>query len=195
MDYGVFGEVIKDTNPGFQPFGYAGGIYDQDTKLVKFGARDYNSVLGRWIQKDPIRFDGGDENLYRYVNNDPVNAIDPSGLTLLDISNVASFVTSKIGYTPGYVVKDLSPGTSGFYNPINATMVFDDQYAKDLNYNGRKRLLRTFYHEYLHYKYGVAYSIGNHSTIARMAQDFADDYITEFENLYGSTIRGDSCSL
>jgi hypothetical protein len=34
----------------------------------------------RWVQKDPIRFDGEQTNLYVYVNDDPVNGIDPSGL-------------------------------------------------------------------------------------------------------------------
>jgi YD repeat-containing protein len=33
MDYDEFGNVTNDTNPGFQPFGFAGGIYDKDTGL------------------------------------------------------------------------------------------------------------------------------------------------------------------
>ncbi|MBI3478006.1 MAG: RHS repeat-associated core domain-containing protein [Acidobacteria bacterium] len=80
MDYDEFGNVLNDTNPGFQPFGFAGGLYDPDTKLVRFGARDYDPVLGRWTAKDPILFAGGDTNLYGYVLNDPVNLFDPSGL-------------------------------------------------------------------------------------------------------------------
>lgn len=80
IDYDEFGNVVNDTNGGFQPFGYAGGLYDQDTKLVRFGARDYDASSGRWTAKDPIRFDGGDTNLYGYVLNDPVNLIDPTGL-------------------------------------------------------------------------------------------------------------------
>jgi YD repeat-containing protein len=40
IDYDEFGRVTQDTNPGFQPFGYAGGLYDPDTQLVHFGARD-----------------------------------------------------------------------------------------------------------------------------------------------------------
>jgi RHS repeat-associated protein len=80
IDYDEFGNVTNDTNPGFQPFGFAGGLYDQDTKLVRFGARDYDPSTGRWTAKDPIGFAGGDTNLYGYVLNDPVNSLDSSGL-------------------------------------------------------------------------------------------------------------------
>ena len=80
IDYDEFGNVISDTNPGFQPFGFAGGLYDQDTQLLRFGARDFDPATGRWTAKDPVRFVGGDSNLYGYVLNDPVNMIDPQGL-------------------------------------------------------------------------------------------------------------------
>jgi len=80
MDYDVWGNVTQDTNPGFQPFGFAGGLYDLHTGLVRFGARDYDPETGRWTNKDPIRFNGGDANLYGYVLNDPINWIDSDGL-------------------------------------------------------------------------------------------------------------------
>jgi len=79
MDYDVWGNVIADTNPGFQPFGFAGGLYDVSTGLPRFGARDYDAETGRWTVKDPIRFSGGDTNLYGYTLQDPVNLIDPDG--------------------------------------------------------------------------------------------------------------------
>jgi RHS repeat-associated protein len=78
--YDEFGNVMSDTSPGFQPFGFAGGLYDRDTRLVRFGARDYDPQTGRWLAKDPIRFDGKDSNLFGYSCSDPVNLIDPSGL-------------------------------------------------------------------------------------------------------------------
>ncbi|MEE9327828.1 MAG: RHS repeat-associated core domain-containing protein [Cocleimonas sp.] len=80
MDYDVWGKVISDTNPGFQPFGFAGGVYDLHTELVRFGARDYDAETGRWTVKDPIGFSGGDSNLFGYVTGDPVNFVDPEGL-------------------------------------------------------------------------------------------------------------------
>jgi len=80
MDYDAFGNVIEDSNPGFQPFGFAGGIYDLDTQLTRFGARDYDAEIGRWTAKDPILFAGGDTNLYGYVLADPINSLDALGL-------------------------------------------------------------------------------------------------------------------
>jgi len=79
MEYDAFGNVTQDSNPGFQPFGFAGGLYDSETKLVRFGARDYDAEIGRWTAKDPILFAGGDSNLYGYVLNNTVNLIDANG--------------------------------------------------------------------------------------------------------------------
>ncbi len=98
MDYDAWGNVILDSNPGFQPFGFAGGLYDQDTGLVRFGARDYDPEVGRWTVKDPILFAGGDSNLYGYVLDDPVNLIDPNGMFIWDVIDVLSFAWSLSEY-------------------------------------------------------------------------------------------------
>jgi RHS repeat-associated protein len=84
VTWGPFGEPIVGgglsvSTLGWIPFGFAGGLYDPDTGYTHFGAREYDSVTGRWLSKDPIRFDGGQANLYAYVGGDPVNWIDPSG--------------------------------------------------------------------------------------------------------------------
>jgi RHS repeat-associated protein len=85
MDHDEFGRVALDTNPGFQPFGFAGGLYDAQTGLMHFGAREYDPETGRWTTKDPIGFAGGDGNLYAYVGNEPVNNVDPAGLCLTTV--------------------------------------------------------------------------------------------------------------
>jgi RHS repeat-associated protein len=101
MDYDEFGNVIADTNPEFQPFGFAGGLYDTDTKLVRFGARDYDAEIGRWTSKDPILFGGGDTNLFGYVFNDPINFLDPIGLLMVEGSGP--------GAIRAYIVPDKKP--------------------------------------------------------------------------------------
>jgi uncharacterized protein RhaS with RHS repeats len=50
---------------------------------VHFGAREYDPQTGRWTSRDPIRFAGGDTNLYAYVASDPVNHVDVAGLSSL----------------------------------------------------------------------------------------------------------------
>ncbi|HVC32527.1 MAG TPA: RHS repeat-associated core domain-containing protein, partial [Chloroflexota bacterium] len=97
ISYDEYGNVLSDSNPGFQPFGFAGGLYDPDTGLVRFGARDYDPQTGRWLAKDPAGFQGQDTNLYSYVHDDPVNIADPSGQ----------------GPQPG------PAGNSNFYQPDN----------------------------------------------------------------------------
>jgi RHS repeat-associated protein len=81
MAYDESGRVLEDTNPGFQPFGFAGGIYDVHCGLVRFGARDYDPTSGRWTAKDAIRFAGGAYNLYSYAANSPQQWTDPTGLS------------------------------------------------------------------------------------------------------------------
>jgi RHS repeat-associated protein len=79
LDVQAFGEIIQDSAPGWQPFGFAGGLYDPDTGLLRFGARDYDPQPGRWTAKDPIGFGGG-VSFYQYVDADPVNSVDSTGL-------------------------------------------------------------------------------------------------------------------
>ena len=79
ISYDAWGNITSDSNPGFQPFGFAGGLYDADTSLGHFGARDYDPQTGRWISKDSELFNGGDSNLYGYSIDDPVNIVDQDG--------------------------------------------------------------------------------------------------------------------
>jgi hypothetical protein len=52
------------------------------TTFYNFRNREYSPELGRWLQRDPLDFEGADSNLYRYVGNNPCNRTDPSGLKL-----------------------------------------------------------------------------------------------------------------
>ncbi len=59
---------------------WTGREFDVETQLQFNRARYYDSTTGRWISQDPLGFDAGDSNLYRYVNNRPTGVTDPSGL-------------------------------------------------------------------------------------------------------------------
>ena len=112
ITYSEWGQILADTNPGFQPFGFTGGLYDADAGLVHLGARDYDAEVGRFISKDPILFAGGDTNLYGYTFNDPVNFIDPSGH--FGIAGAAvGFLSGGLG---GYI-------TGGFWGGVGGAVV------------------------------------------------------------------------
>jgi RHS repeat-associated protein len=80
-EYDTFGNLISDSAPSFDlPIGYAGGLEDRVTGLVRFGFRDLDTASGRWTARDPALYDGGQANLYTYVGGDPVSLRDPLGL-------------------------------------------------------------------------------------------------------------------
>src|SRR5690606_21963596 len=87
-----------DTSAWPIPQGFAGGLFDTDTGLVRFGARDYGPRTGRWTAKDPILFEGGQGNLFVYVHNDPVKFADVDGLSPIAAGAVAGVAINTIGY-------------------------------------------------------------------------------------------------
>jgi RHS repeat-associated protein len=109
LGYDEFGNVVRDTDPGFQPFGFAGGLYDTDTKLIHFGARDYAPEVGRWTAKDPIAFGGGDSNLYAYVLGDPIDLADPTGL----LPGFGGLIKEAASAVPSRWVKPISSASAG----------------------------------------------------------------------------------
>jgi RHS repeat-associated protein len=112
LDYDEFGKVTLDTNPGFQPFGFAGGLYDTHTGLVRFGARDYDSATGRFTVKDFLRFAGRSSNLYEYAFSDPINHFDPDGLCPIGIKLTKGKYKKGFGFGIGIRVGPLHGGIS-----------------------------------------------------------------------------------
>jgi RHS repeat-associated protein len=90
LDYDVWGNVLADSSPGFQPFAFAGGLYDSESKLTHFGWRDYDASTGTWTSREPLRHDpvwvrrevvlGVSMPSYSYSRSNPVARIDPTGL-------------------------------------------------------------------------------------------------------------------
>jgi RHS repeat-associated protein len=79
--YEAFGEEVVTTGATPNPQRFVGrqGYYqDEESGLYSVGQRMFRPSTGRWLSNDPVRDD--EENLYRYVGNNPRNETDPSGL-------------------------------------------------------------------------------------------------------------------
>ena len=79
--YDSFGNVTDESGPAVDfIFGYTGKAWDADAELYDYYHRMYDPVVGRFASADPLGLASGDANLYRYVGNNPLNYIDPTGL-------------------------------------------------------------------------------------------------------------------
>jgi RHS repeat-associated protein len=115
-DYDAFGNwEATSYETVANPFGFTARERDAESGLMFYRARYYDPQIGRFISEDPIGFEAGDLNLYRYVFNNPILLIDPTGnffnpafhytkrLFVRDV-NIAAAVIFVAGFTIGYVV-------------------------------------------------------------------------------------------
>ena len=89
--YDAFGVQTDGSFERVNEIGYTGQRYDPTTNMYNYGFRDYTPSIARFTTVDPIR-DGN--NWYAYVNNDPVNFVDPLGLEEVFFSNSSTFVST-----------------------------------------------------------------------------------------------------
>ncbi len=81
ISYDAFGNVLSETDAAVEHlFGFADRPLDQETGLYFNRARYFDPAVGRFLSEDPLGFQAGDTNLYRYAGNSPTNLTDPSGL-------------------------------------------------------------------------------------------------------------------
>ncbi|MCP4679918.1 MAG: RHS repeat-associated core domain-containing protein, partial [Deltaproteobacteria bacterium] len=79
--YDAFGNVASDSATAVKSlFLYTARPFDADTDIQNNLNRWYDLSTGRWMSVDPIGFEAGDVNLYRYVGNEPISLVDPTGL-------------------------------------------------------------------------------------------------------------------
>jgi RHS repeat-associated protein len=103
-DYDSFG-MVKANTSFRNAYAYTGREWDKEAGLYYYNARYYDPIDGRFISKDPISFAGGDVNLYGYVQNNPVNYTDPTGLFYSQAQQLAALLTSFV-----YNLANMSPG-------------------------------------------------------------------------------------
>jgi RHS repeat-associated protein len=118
-NYDSFGKITPQTNFA-NSYTFTDREYDPQTGLYYYRARYYDPMDGRFISKDPISFTGGDVNLYGFVQNNPVNWIDPLGW-----SRTSQAAWRNLGATLGFFLslpvdafEDLSTfGAGALANP------------------------------------------------------------------------------
>jgi RHS repeat-associated protein len=116
LSYGSYGNVTSST--GILPdFRYAQLFDHPPSGLYLANHRAYDSQVGRWISRDPIREAGG-INLYAYVRNNPLRYTDPMGLfdpgpILEPITKVAPRILPGILGPIGSVIGGLWPSEMG----------------------------------------------------------------------------------
>ena len=93
-DYDSYGRPMFGVTAFDQPFAYTGREWDAATGLYHYRARAYDAETGRFLQEDPIWFNAGDMNVYRYVENNPLMFTDPDGLSALETGGLTQVVGS-----------------------------------------------------------------------------------------------------
>ncbi|NLH71562.1 MAG: RHS repeat-associated core domain-containing protein [Verrucomicrobia bacterium] len=84
-EYGPFAEPIRVSGPmgKLNPVRFSSKYTDDESGFLYYGYRFYNPSTGRWLSRDPIGELGGD-NLYGFVDNDPLSFVDFLGLADLE---------------------------------------------------------------------------------------------------------------
>jgi RHS repeat-associated protein len=77
--YDSFGNLISQSESGGDRFKFMARDFDGATGNYYLRARYLSAVNGRFLTEDPLSFGAGDPNLYRFVQNDPPNFVDPTG--------------------------------------------------------------------------------------------------------------------
>ena len=120
LTYDLFGGIIPElsTGMGMQPYGYNGKELDHTHGLdwYDYGARHYDSPIGRWTTMDPLCEKYYNVSPYVYCHNNPVNRIDYKGL--YDFENIC-------GYTDYPVI-------AVFQSNRDKTLEYDYQIAKEM---------------------------------------------------------------
>jgi RHS repeat-associated protein len=154
-DSDPFGDTAPNQNPsGLGTFSFnlrfPGQYYDAETGLNQNWNRDYDPVVSRYIESDPIGLRGGSYSTYSYASANPVMVFDPSGLLVQVIGHVAASplgkITSPTSYHSALFLKPDDPcHCSGTWpvtlgaQDIGGTLVGSPNYPGDASSNAQFR--------------------------------------------------------
>ena len=93
QDYYSFGGILRSYETGGlsgERYKFTGKERDTETNYDYFGARYYDSDLGRWLTPDPLADKYPGWSPYNYVMNNPLRLIDPNGMGIKDSASAAN---------------------------------------------------------------------------------------------------------
>ena len=130
--YDSFGNVVGETNPAVNTrYLYTGREWDEEIGLYHYRARSVKADVGRFVSEDPIGFDSGDTNLYRYVENSPLDTVDPLGLYGRVLNQNRVILYADFGPRIAFNIQDVIDALAR--NPA-VTIIFDNTTA-DIEYH------------------------------------------------------------
>jgi RHS repeat-associated protein len=133
--YEPFGSELLSEGPPSNPFRQVGqfGVAQMPSGELFARARSYRPDLGRFLSIDPLALDGGDANLYTWVDNSPVNFVDPEGMR------------GRVIYEPEIKDPKTKGTTTGYYDPNTGDIHIDSRFPfKDCV------LVHEMTHKFLH---------------------------------------------
>ena len=142
--YTPYGEVAGATETIANRFKYTGslGVMDEGNGIYFMKNRYYDAVTGRFLQKDPIAFAGGQTNLYAYPGGNPVMFIDPEGTVgLLPLILGVGLTYIAVRGTVEGVSESARDAVNAVRNPDNRPMTLEEmkKNVKDANYSWSDR--------------------------------------------------------
>lgn len=137
FDYSPYGTAAMGAAPNGP--GYTGHVNDPDTGLVYMQARYYDPVTARFFSVDPKGTTAGNAfnfNQYSYVNNNPVNNIDPDGRNCTRTGNNVTCIPTLNGTVltqlPSFTLPaskswpaTMNPSSEGHHEYIYSTPIGD----------------------------------------------------------------------
>ena len=126
-----FGQELVDSGNRFE---FTGKELDSDSDLHYFNARYYDSRIGKFLSVDPVK----DELPYSYVGNNPMNYVDPSGTTLVNINYDVDLRSHYSSGARGLIMKafellkampdtEISEGAGSWLNQLNPDGTFESR--------------------------------------------------------------------
>ena len=107
-EYDAFGNTLVSEGTTPCSFGFSTKMQDAETGLYYYGYRYYDTVNGRWLNRDPIGEMGG-VNLYGFVENNGTNGIDLVGLADIEI-RLKRLRSNSVETTGKFVARSSSGG-------------------------------------------------------------------------------------